>query len=151
MEIEGDVVTFPDPVEARLSAVWDGKVFKVQGKVSGKAELHCALCLEPFSLPFEAPYEEIFRPAGTEASPEEEAHALEGKSLDLLETIRLNILLELPMRAICSPGCRGLCQSCGVNLNVAPCGCREQVPDSPFAALQGLLEVKNPEKPWREG
>ncbi len=46
---------------------------------------------------------------------------------DVLEVdadIRENILLQFPMKVLCSPDCRGICPGCGKNLNREKCSCR---------------------------
>ena len=48
-----------------------------------------------------------------------------------------NIMLALPARALCRPGCAGLCPSCGQNLNLGPCGCQPE-PDPRWAALDAV-------------
>jgi uncharacterized protein len=34
------------------------------------------------------------------------------------------VYLEIPMKPLCSPECRGLCPRCGANLNTETCACR---------------------------
>ncbi|OQX87366.1 MAG: hypothetical protein B6D55_03630 [Candidatus Omnitrophica bacterium 4484_70.2] len=46
-----------------------------------------------------------------------------GSYLDMDETIREHILLNFPMKVLCKPDCKGLCPSCGVNLNYQKCLC----------------------------
>lgn len=44
--------------------------------------------------------------------------------INLTPDVREDILLSLPMVAVCSDTCRGLCSVCGVNLNRETCQCR---------------------------
>ncbi|MFA7677302.1 MAG: DUF177 domain-containing protein, partial [Candidatus Omnitrophota bacterium] len=44
-----------------------------------------------------------------------------GKELDLDNDIREEILLNFPMKILCSENCKGLCPGCGVNLNEGEC------------------------------
>ena len=46
--------------------------------------------------------------------------------------------LELPMKPLCRPDCRGLCPRCGADRNSAPCDCREEG-DERLAKLKSLL------------
>ena len=59
--------------------------------------------------------------------------------LDLEDTVRTDVLLELPGKVLCSEDCKGLCCQCGKNLNEGPCQCKPE-PDPRFAALKQLLE-----------
>ena len=44
--------------------------------------------------------------------------------LDLDELIRTDILLELPTKFLCKEDCKGLCPTCGKNLNEGACDCQ---------------------------
>lgn len=58
--------------------------------------------------------------------------------LALDELIRENILLHFPGRVLCSPECKGLCTSCGADLNEGPCACKKAI-DPRLSALAELL------------
>ena len=47
----------------------------------------------------------------------------DGRRLDLRESVRELLLLELPISPHCREDCPGLCPSCGADLTVGPCGC----------------------------
>jgi uncharacterized protein len=60
--------------------------------------------------------------------------------LDLDELLRQELLVEVPMRALCGAACRGLCPRCGADLNQGPCACPPDEAASPLAQLGTLLE-----------
>ena len=41
--------------------------------------------------------------------------------VDITDDVRQEIMLEYPLTALCRPECRGLCATCGVNLNDGAC------------------------------
>ncbi|MDM7934363.1 MAG: DUF177 domain-containing protein, partial [Methanothrix sp.] len=45
------------------------------------------------------------------------------KVVRLGDFIISELVLALPLRFICTEGCRGLCSGCGVNLNRETCRC----------------------------
>ena len=49
------------------------------------------------------------------------------------------VILELPMRFLCSEDCKGLCPGCGSNLNNGPCDCVKTEGDQRWAPLKKLL------------
>ncbi len=53
----------------------------------------------------------------------EDDSIFEMDKLDLDEIVRSYIILELPSRFVCSENCKGLCHTCGCNLNIDNCGC----------------------------
>jgi uncharacterized protein len=46
-----------------------------------------------------------------------------GRMIDLDPAIREEIILDYPMKPLCSPNCKGLCLKCGKNLNEGGCFC----------------------------
>jgi uncharacterized protein len=59
--------------------------------------------------------------------------------LDLQEVVRQDLILALPMQALCSDACRGLCPECGQNLNGEPCEHVGQARDERLASLASLF------------
>jgi uncharacterized protein len=47
--------------------------------------------------------------------------------VDLNEIIRQHELSSRPMKYICSNDCKGLCNLCGVNLNINICKCQKNL------------------------
>jgi len=76
--------------------------------------------------------------AGTFGPDEADQVPYSGKELDLAPIVREQLLLALPMDALCAEDCKGLCQVCGANLNEAACGCDRHVPDPRWAALKNI-------------
>jgi len=72
----------------------------------------------------------------------------EGDRIYLDEIVREQILLNLPMKHLCSEGCKGLCQRCGKDLNSGPCGCEPRITDTRWDALKG---IKIEDKGEKEG
>ena len=48
-------------------------------------------------------------------------------------------VLDMETKFLCDEDCKGLCSSCGKNLNLGPCGCRKTI-DPRFAVLEQLLD-----------
>jgi len=121
----------------------------VHGQLSGEATLACARCLEPVTVPLDVEIDELFRPTidlvtGRTITPEEDDTALlidEHHILDLTEVVRQNALLAAPLNAVCRETCRGLCPTCGQNLNEGPCDC-EPEPDPRWGPLTDLLNQR---------
>ena len=62
----------------------------------------------------------------------------DGKTIDLDPLVREQVLLALPMHALCSEDCKGLCGSCGQNLNEGRCACRTEPVDPRLAGLKNI-------------
>lgn len=61
----------------------------------------------------------------------------DGERIDLGPIFREQILLSLPgIEPLCRESCKGLCATCGQDLNAADCGHRAAGPDPRWAALE---------------
>lgn len=64
----------------------------------------------------------------------------EDQTLDLDELVIINIILNLSMKHLCSPDCKGLCPKCGKNLNEGDCGCEKGYVNPVFSQLKDLIQ-----------
>lgn len=62
----------------------------------------------------------------------------DGKTIELDPLVREQVLLALPMHAVCREDCKGLCGTCGKNLNEGECGCVRSQVDPRLAALKNI-------------
>jgi uncharacterized protein len=62
------------------------------------------------------------------------------EQLDLSAWARDALVLELPDKILCRPGCAGLCPVCGVDLNAKPHEHEDEELDSRWAALAELRD-----------
>lgn len=114
---------------------------------SGVLHLTCARCLEPCTAPVHVTFAEEFVPSvdiqtGLPARVPVSDDALPispNHTIDLGEAIRQQFLLSMELIPLCRPDCRGLCPTCGVNLNTEACGCPPQAPSNPFEVLKDLI------------
>ena len=60
------------------------------------------------------------------------------REFDLRESLRDALSMELPVRVYCDADCKGLCATCGQNLNEAPCECAAETSDPRWEALAKL-------------
>src|SRR6267378_2761104 len=54
--------------------------------------------------------------------------------------LKEQVLLSLPMKVICQSDCRGLCPTCGANLNHEECRCETHTTDPRLAPLARLKQ-----------
>jgi len=110
----------------------------VQGDFSGDTMLECVRCLNEFSFPFKWEFTELYA-FKKEAISEAELLVPDSAQIDMAPLLREYALLELPIKPLHDPECKGLCIECGQDLNVMDCGHSQDNDDSPFAALKKLL------------
>lgn len=111
----------------------------ILGKVSFSIESPCSRCLETVKLDLEPDIRLVLSPSDKIQDEEDESHeTYTGEEIDIGDYLRERIALSLPVKVVCSEECRGLCPSCGINLNKETCGCRKDRIDPRFAALKKL-------------
>ncbi|HJV09433.1 MAG TPA: DUF177 domain-containing protein, partial [Acidimicrobiales bacterium] len=67
-----------------------------------------------------------------------ESYRLGHDSVDLEPLVREALVLDLPLAPLCEEDCRGLCPTCGADLNLGDCDCPPAETDSRWAALDVL-------------
>ncbi len=111
----------------------------VQGKFSADTKLECVRCLKEFTYPLKWEITELY--AFTKKSVSESGLLVpDDAQIDLAPLIREYALLEIPIKPLHDPNCKGLCIECGQDLNIRDCGHNQGNDDSPFAALKDLLK-----------
>jgi len=138
------------PVRVKGSTLQVQHMIEVSGTVEVRVRLTCSRCLNPFesklhnafTLDFtRAPLEAEAAPGPKEAEMRPETVALvifEGDEIDLREAVQEQVVLAFPQKPLCRESCKGLCPTCGFELNQGDCGCRPSAPNSGFAVLKNL-------------
>lgn len=110
-----------------------------QGKFSAETTLECVRCLKEFTQPITWEFTELY--AFTKKSvSESELLVPEDAQIDFAPLIREYALLEIPIKPLHDPDCKGLCIECGQDLNINDCGHSQDTDNSPFATLKDLLD-----------
>ena len=134
-------------VEGRASR--KGEAIRLKGRIRAEVELSCDRCLRPVAAPLEVEFEESFVSSATDDRTGEEKELgredlhiafYEGDSIDVDELVREQVLLALPTRFVCREDCKGLCPTCGADLNAESCDCPRGEIDPRWAALAKLKD-----------
>ena len=126
------------PIHAHFHMDRVEKHVSISGRITAETGMPCVRCLEmvpsPLDIEFylnaEPKQEQSETAQGEEREIQSEDlndYIFTGKTLDLADVSREQILLALSGYPLCRPDCRGLCAQCGQDLNHAACRCR---PDS---------------------
>ncbi len=126
MELREEDVAFEEPVRYDLHAQIQNNALLVTGSLATPVTLRCSRCLKLFRQPLRVA-RFVFH------------QELTGEDfVDLTAHIREDIILELPQRALCEEACKGLCPTCGSDLNVTRCQCQPARGRMEWHALDGL-------------
>ena len=137
-----------EPMEVIATAELIDDQIRITGELETKLELQCARCLEPVVEAVERHFDLFYSPMPKTEKPEEEQlRALDadigfyvGDGLFLADVLAEQVLLSVPMKAICRSDCRGLCAACGANLNHEECRCETHPTDPRLAPLARLKQ-----------
>lgn len=99
----------------------------------------CDRCLTIFERKYDIPVKHIVVNS-VNNEDNDEFILVEDMTLDLDELIMSDIQLTLPMKHLCKEDCRGLCSTCGKNLNTGDCNCTTSRVDPRLEALRSLIE-----------
>jgi uncharacterized protein len=119
---------------------------RLHGNFSTSVETICARCLEPVVTAVDRDFDLLYRPQGADAGKEEmsvtdaeaEISYYQGNGLELVDVLREQILLALPLKMICREDCKGLCPMCGRNWNQGSCECKVKAEDPRWSALKDI-------------
>lgn len=120
----------------------------VSGLLKAKVEGVCDRCLEKacFDVASEVDEYYLFEEPEEVGEDEDEADFLlvgADGTIDLAPALMSALIMDTPFVVLCDPDCKGLCPTCGTNLNEGECDCarkreEEELELNPFAVLRQL-------------
>ena len=133
----------------KASAERAGGEIRIIGSLTTTLEMTCSRCLEParpeiskaFDLFFRRHYDLMFDEDEEIELNEKDTRTafFKGTQLAIGDILHEQVVLALPMKALCRVDCKGLCPTCGINLNFGTCDC----PVERFSPhVDTLLELK---------
>jgi uncharacterized protein len=125
------------PVSGALRAESVVEGILVTGTVSGHITAECARCLTALDADAAVEVCELFAGPGSEIA-DDEAYRVVGTEIHLEPMLRDALTLALPLNPLCRRDCKGLCASCGADLNSGDCLCADDATDPRWAPLDAL-------------
>ena len=126
---------FEWPIHYRFHVTLTGHELVALGRLWTQVGIACVRCLKETMLPVEVPTFVVHLEV-----------AANQDFADLTANLREDILLALPQKPLCQPGCRGLCPNCGEDLNEATCACARKAsvgqPTTAWSTLDRINIVK---------
>lgn len=139
-------VQYPPGLSGWIRIVKDRSELRVSGEVAATVESICHRCLTTTSCRVAGEFSFLMMPERKGPTAEEmelttgelEVEYFPGDEVDVRRIIAEQIYLNLPMRVLCRPDCRGLCSRCGQDLNTRECGHHAVETDPRWETLKGL-------------
>ncbi|MDQ2889291.1 MAG: DUF177 domain-containing protein [Gemmatimonadota bacterium] len=125
-------------VEGRFSSAGNGR-FYFSGRFSGDVKLDCRKCLTEVTRRVDEHAHFLFAPADDptmDDDPDVFTYDPGAHRLDVRPAVREGWLLSVPAFVDCREDCKGLCLTCGADLNDGACSCEPVPTDARWAALR---------------
>ncbi|MGS0764181.1 YceD family protein [Syntrophomonas curvata] len=121
-----------------------GKHYRAHGQVKTALELQCSRCLESFYYPVVAQFQLNLVESKYQAEyfRDEDVVFFSSDEVEIQPYVEGLIFSEIPLTPLCSPNCKGICQQCGINRNMAQCQCLYENTDPRWDKLKNLKAGK---------
>ena len=148
IDFAGENVRQIGPLQWNAAAERAGEEIRIAGSLEATLESICSRCLETAKVDVRRPFDLFFRESDEEMYDEDDVELSEedtrtaffsGTQLAIGDILREQVLLALPMKALCKVDCEGLCPVCGTNRNLNTCSCTYE---SFSPHMEKLLEIK---------
>ena len=142
-ELDTQRLDFPSVAGYASAPKAHGRVFneagiiRLTGEITADMICICDRCGEEFESEKTTAADAVL--AHEESDDNPDLFVIEGDVVDVEDVLSTCFILDMETKFLCREDCKGLCPTCGRNLNLGPCGCRKQ-PDPRFAVLEQLLD-----------
>ena len=145
--LSSEALKLRSPVGTSLRVTKVGAEVLAEGTMTTSIELQCSRCLKSFLKDLDVHINVVYHPV--EELKGEDKHEIKddeldmgfyrGDELDVQDLLMEQLLLNVPMKPLCSETCRGICPSCGADLNDSTCACERKGTDPRLEVLKKLL------------
>jgi uncharacterized protein len=144
LEFKHEDAALEEPVSADFILTHKEKDLCIEGAVRTAIRYQCSRCLKDCSHVLDASFSLFYLPQAEWKKDEEVELKYEDMVIGYYDGMRLDvdlmvleqIELAVPMKFICREDCRGLCPSCGADLNEGTCPCKVDMTDTRLAVLR---------------
>ena len=131
-----------EKIHCELSCDKSSSGYRVFGAIISKINLLCDRCLVNYDNDLSAKLDVILtnnEEIINEMSSDVIRFMGSDDFVDITKILRDIILLEEPIKKVCSQNCKGLCSSCGLNLNNDQCKCKKIESNQNLKELEKLI------------
>lgn len=118
---------------------------QLTGEAVTVLDTRCDRCLKPITVDLRVPVETLLAEELANGEDSDEIVLLDKGQVDLDEIFTTACVLSLEGKHLCSEECKGLCPTCGKDLNEGPCDCGKEL-DPRLAVLAKLLDKDSQDK-----
>lgn len=139
--LAGRLAVFESPCKVKGEYVmdFDSNVY-VTGELEIDVTYKCDLCLKSVSSILKADFSASY----SLADDNEHDYRYTNNTVDVTQAVSEAVVLNIPTKVLCKSECKGICPSCGIDLNEGSCDCFkeqeavESMVNHPFSVLKDL-------------
>ncbi len=127
-ELRADSALFLKTIHVQIQLDRNDPYLRLNYRMNAFIHLICDRCLEDYEQPLNAEGMLVFvLGANTRDKSQDEDEikyiSADTVEIDLSTDLHDILMLSLPLKSLCKDDCKGLCSSCGCNLNEDTCDC----------------------------
>jgi len=137
---------FKGPLRFKVKLERESGRIRMSGEVSVVSAFFCSRCLSEFETKIFSVFtiyytKEICGEINEETEIELDGHDLvsatyKGDEIDFGHELEEQVIMEIPVKPLCSESCKGLCPGCGEDMNHSVCFCTKAPVNMKFSALK---------------
>ena len=112
----------------------------IDGECRLVLEIPCDRCLESVPVEFELNFTKNIDLDDEQIDELDEKNYIDGYHLDVDKLLYNEILIGWPMKILCSETCKGICNTCGQNLNKGTCNCEDTSLDPRMSVIRDVFK-----------
>ena len=115
----------------------------IEGETDICLEIPCDRCLELVKVPFQLKFVknvDLQESSEMESDELDEKNYIDGYNLDVDKLLYNEMLIGWPMKILCSEDCKGICNTCGQNLNKGTCNCEDTSLDPRMSVIRDVFK-----------
>ncbi len=118
------------------------KELTIDGSCRLVLEIPCDRCLELVATEFDLKFSKNIDLAADDNQIDEldEKNYIDGYNLDVDKLLYNEMLIGWPMKILCSETCKGICNTCGQNLNKGTCNCEDTSLDPRMSVIRDVFK-----------
>lgn len=131
---------FYEPLKVEGNISNNGKALRLNARVTGQMTTNCARCTKEITVPVDFEMAENLMQGEGEAIVDEDVILFKDTAIELDDIVLDNFLMNLEGKYLCSEDCKGLCPTCGADLNKGECGCSKENIDPRWSQLLDIMK-----------
>lgn len=114
-------------------------IVRFRGEIDTKIENRCSRCSTKVEYPIHIDFEQRFS-SDSQNAEHEDMELIEGNDANLEPIVMDELHVSIPISVLCKEDCKGLCITCGSDLNDGECKCASTDIDPRLSGLKDFFK-----------